>query len=69
MSNSRAFRRQLTDLLAPLDGATVPGGCDRCTAYQTVRPIAAGIWSITVHHDDTCPDYLSRRHGAEVGDC
>lgn len=41
--------------LGPLDGARVPGGCDRCNAFQTARPVVAGVWSITVHHDDWCP--------------
>lgn len=55
MSNSRPFRRQLADLLGPLDGARIPGGCEDCDAYQTARPLAAGVWQVTVHHDDTCP--------------
>jgi hypothetical protein len=41
--------------LGPLDGARLPGGCDRCDAYQTVTPATAGVWAITVHHDDWCP--------------
>ncbi len=45
----------LRGILGPLDGARIPGGCDCCNAYQTVQPIAAGIWSITVLHDDDCP--------------
>ena len=55
MSNGRHFRRQLVDLFGPLDGAEVPGGCADCDAYQTVRPLAEGIWNVTVHHDDGCP--------------
>jgi hypothetical protein len=55
MGNSRTFRRQLVDMLAPLDGRQIPGGCDTCDAYQTVRPLTAGVWNITVHHDDECP--------------
>lgn len=57
MSNGRRFRRQLTDLFGPLDGAQVPGGCDTCTAYQTVDPLTEGVWNITVHHDPDCPTY------------
>ena len=56
MSNGRPFRRELADALGPLDGARIPGGCDHCDAYQTTTPIAAGVWSITVHHDDNCPE-------------
>ncbi len=55
MSNARAFRRRLTNMLGPLDGARVPGGCDACDAYQTVKPITAGVWNIGVHHDHDCP--------------
>lgn len=59
MSNGRAFRRQLTDFLGPLDGAQVSGGCDHCDAYQTAAPVAEGVWSITVHHDAGCPVLLA----------
>lgn len=55
VSNARSFRRHLADVLGPLDGARIPGGCDHCDAYQTVAPFAAGVWTITVHHDDWCP--------------
>lgn len=55
MSNSRPLRRHLVDLLGPLDGARIPGGCDQCNAYQTATAVAAGVWTITVHHDDWCP--------------
>lgn len=62
MSNGRPFRRQLTPaqtdlaaMLGPLDGDRIPGGCDTCDAYQTVHPLTAGVWSLTVHHDDWCP--------------
>ncbi len=37
-----------------LDGAQVPGGCEHCAAFQTVKPITAGVWTIDVHHDDAC---------------
>lgn len=57
MSNGRTFRRQLVDLLGPLDGAAIPGGCDRCDAHQTARPVSEGVWSITVRHDAWCPVY------------
>lgn len=58
MSNGRPFRRQLTDLLGPLDGHRIYGGCEDCDAYQTVTPVSAGVWSVTVHHDDGCPFYM-----------
>jgi hypothetical protein len=44
-----------TDVLGPLDGGRIPGGCQHCDAYQVARPLSAGVWNITVHHDDWCP--------------
>jgi hypothetical protein len=57
-------------MLGPLDGAKVPGGCDSCNAYQTVGQLDAGLWKITVHHDDDCPTFAQidsnrRRHGKQ----
>ena len=51
----------LVNILGPLDGAKLPGGCDYCDAYQTAWPLEANAWSITVHHDDDCPWYAQRR--------
>lgn len=60
-------------LIASYVGQQVPGGCDYCDAYQTVRdeimpvdifPAAEGIeangggWSIVIHHDDGCPYWI-----------
>lgn len=45
---------QLMRDLGPLAGTRIPGGCDRCDAYQTTEPLAAGVWKITVHHDPGC---------------
>jgi hypothetical protein len=42
-------------LLGPLDGRKIAGGCDHCDAYQTVTLIEAGVFAMTVHHDDDCP--------------
>lgn len=47
--------QHFTDVFGRLDGQRIPGGCDRCNAYQTVHPIVAGAWRVTVHHDDWCP--------------
>lgn len=45
--------------LAALVGRRLPGGCDDCDAYQTVRRLPADAWGsayvLTVHHDSTCP--------------
>jgi hypothetical protein len=42
-------------MLAPLAGKRIAGGCDSCDAYQTVRAVEPGLWTVTVHHDDWCP--------------
>lgn len=44
----------LNRMAASLDGAQIPGGCDTCNAYQTMRPVDTGITQITVHHDNWC---------------
>ena len=56
----KAAQDVVRELLAPLDGARVLGGCDYCNAYQVIRPLEAGMWDCTVHHDDDCPWYLAR---------
>jgi hypothetical protein len=48
-------RNSMVNVLGPLEGAQIPGGCDTCDAYQTVGAVEHGIWMITVHHDDGCP--------------
>ena len=45
----------LVNILGPLDGARLPGGCDHCDAYQTVRAASPRVWLTTVFHDDDCP--------------
>lgn len=66
VSNGRAFRRQLTDLLGPLDGARVPGGCDHCDAYQVPAPVSDGVWRISVYHDPDCPVLASTGDAADA---
>jgi hypothetical protein len=61
VSNARSFRHLLVDILANLDGAHIAGGCDSCDAYQTVQPIEAGVWHITIHHDISCPWWIRHR--------
>lgn len=68
MSNHPRRRRVLSPeqtavagMLGPLDGSRIPGGCESCTAFQTVAPQAAGVWKLLVHHDDWCPDYRAMR--------
>lgn len=54
-------------LLGPVDGRRIPGGCDQCDAYQTVTVVEAGLFVMTVHHDDNCSFLRAyekrRRHG------
>jgi len=61
VSNGRSFRRRLVDLLGPLDGLNLPGGCPDCTATQTVRAIRAVLWQIEILHEPTCPTLAARR--------
>lgn len=56
MSRRRSSAQDaLAELLGPLDGARIPGGCDHCNAYQTAHAESAGVWVVTVHHEDRCP--------------
>lgn len=43
------------DTLAALEGLEVPGGCEDCSAFQTVRMTADRVAVVTVHHDESCP--------------
>lgn len=52
---TRPHQDAIRDVLGPVDGAQIPGGCEFCEAYQTAEPAAAGVWVLTVHHDDGCP--------------
>jgi hypothetical protein len=57
MSGGRLSKMQaeVARQLGPLDGERISGGCNTCDAYQTVKPAVAGVWRITVHHDEECP--------------
>ena len=52
----------LAELLGPLEGVLIPGGCDFCDAFQVVRAtaVARDVWHLTVYHDDSCPDLAMR---------
>ncbi|AXB47294.1 hypothetical protein A4R43_36615 [Amycolatopsis albispora] len=54
---------QLAQALGPLIGQRVPGGCEDCDAYRTVKRDAQHrrMWHVTVHHDDTCPQFRQMR--------
>lgn len=45
-----------TSALEHLTGRRLPGGCDDCNAYQTVRRVDGRFYVLTVHHDETCPE-------------
>jgi hypothetical protein len=45
----------------PLDGKRIPGGCEKCNAFQVVEPAAAGVWMLNVYHDDACPFLKARK--------
>lgn len=46
---------EIRQIIAALDGARIPGGCDHCDAEQVPTIDASGILHITVHHGDDCP--------------
>ncbi|MGO8873694.1 MAG: hypothetical protein ACLQPH_20290 [Acidimicrobiales bacterium] len=50
----------LDDLFAQTEERPIPGGCDRCAAFQTVEVQAPGVYVMNVHHDDWCPFLRSR---------
>jgi len=52
---------RLAQMLGRLEGARIPGGCDHCNAYQTAAPLRAGVWRLTVHHDQDCAWMRSRQ--------
>lgn len=53
----------LADILAPLIGLEIRGGCDDCAdPFQTVEQ-QHGSWILTVHHDDDCPTWARIRRG------
>ena len=63
--NGESFYRPSATLDA-MTGQRILGGCDDCSAYQTVEQVDGGVYRLTVHHDHTCPEY--RRIVAERGD-
>jgi hypothetical protein len=47
----------LTAYLHHIDGTTLPGGCELCDAEITTSEVTTDVWSLTVHHDDWCPEW------------
>lgn len=56
----------MINVLGPLDGAEIPGGCDRCDAYQRVRIVGGGVYEVDVLHDDGCPRLAGSESGESV---
>jgi len=54
----------LDDLFQQSEDEPIPGGCDRCSAYQTFTSPAPGVHLVNVHHDDWCPFIRSREAGS-----
>jgi hypothetical protein len=54
----------LDDIFSQIDHQPIPGGCDRCDAFQTIESPAPGVHVIRVHHDDWCPVLRSRIAGS-----
>jgi hypothetical protein len=53
----------LEDLFGQIEDEPVPGGCDRCDAYQTLSEESAGVFVLVVHHDDHCPVLRAMKAG------
>jgi hypothetical protein len=51
-------RNPVHDLLDSFIGLQVDGGCDDCTAYQTIERLSHGVYINRIHHDDTCPWWI-----------
>jgi hypothetical protein len=53
----------VTAWLASLDGARIPGGCDRCDVYQIIHANrhGANLHQIDIRHDDDCPWLAARQ--------
>lgn len=56
----RQSHQPAASALDAMTGHRIPGGCDDCTAYQTVEQHAPGLYVLAVHHDLTCPEYRRR---------
>ena len=54
----------LDDLFTQAGDKPIPGGCDRCDAYQTIAELSPGVLSLTVHHDEWCPALKARKAAA-----
>jgi hypothetical protein len=51
----------LDDIFGELHDRAIRGGCDSCSAFQTVETLEPGIHVIHINHDDWCPLYRSMK--------
>ena len=49
---------------AAAKGQQIQGGCDLCSAYQTLGEESPGVYVLTVHHDDDCPVWRAMQAGS-----
>jgi hypothetical protein len=54
----------LEDLFRKAEGAAIPGGCDTCSAFQTIESLTPGVHVLKVHHDDDCPTLRAMNAGS-----
>jgi hypothetical protein len=50
-----ADQPDIRTILRGMVGYTHPGGCDTCTATQTLAEVHPGVFVNTISHDDDCP--------------
>jgi hypothetical protein len=44
----------IEDFFSQFQGEPIPGGCDMCTAYQSIEEVVPGVHSLTIAHDPEC---------------
>jgi hypothetical protein len=54
----------LDDLFGQIGDEPIPGGCERCAAFQTLSEESAGVFVLVVHHDDHCPALRAMNAGS-----
>jgi hypothetical protein len=56
----------IDDLFRDFEDEPIPGGCNKCDAFQTMRPdpTHAGIFYLAVHHDLECPFLRAKAAGS-----
>ena len=49
------------NILGPLAGVNIAGGCAECDAYQRVSYAGDKEWTVVVYHDDNCTALAKRK--------